>query len=78
MVAFVFIFLLQRQLFFLIAKQSQSSSVFSYAVKIPLARSRAPEKLPKREVALFEAKPSLQHPGSFEERRASRLRRDKT
>jgi hypothetical protein len=46
---------------------------FSYAVKIPLARRRAPERLPKKGFALFEAKPSLQSPGSIEERRASRL-----
>jgi hypothetical protein len=46
--------------------------------KIPLARSRAPERLPKKGFALFEAKPSLQSPGSIEERRASRPRRDKT
>jgi hypothetical protein len=37
------------------------------AVKIPLARSRAPERLPKKEFALFEAQPSLQTPGSIEE-----------
>jgi hypothetical protein len=47
------------------------------AVKIPLARSRAPERLPKKEFALFEAQPSLQTPGSIEERRVSRIRRDK-
>jgi hypothetical protein len=35
--------------------------------KIPLARSRAPQRLPKRGFALFEAKPSLQSPGSIEE-----------
>jgi hypothetical protein len=45
--------------------------------KFPLARSRAPERLPKKGFALFEAKPSLQSPGSIEERRVSRLRRDK-
>ena len=45
--------------------------------KFPLARSRAPERLPKRGFALFEAQPSLQSPGSIEEHRASRLRRDK-
>jgi hypothetical protein len=45
--------------------------------KFPLARSRAPERLPKRGFALFEAKPSLQSPGSIEEHRVSRLRRDK-
>jgi hypothetical protein len=37
------------------------------AVKIPLARSRAPERLPKKGFALFEAQPSLQSPGSIEE-----------
>jgi hypothetical protein len=42
-----------------------------------LARSRAPERLPKKGFALFEAKPSLQSPGSIEERRDSRQRRDK-
>jgi len=42
-----------------------------------LSRSRAPQRLPKRRFALFEAKPSLQSPGSIEEHRASRLRRDK-
>jgi hypothetical protein len=42
-----------------------------------LSRSRAPERLPKKGFALFEAKPSLQSPGSIEEHRASRLRRDK-
>jgi hypothetical protein len=47
------------------------------AVKIPLARSRAPERLPEKGFALFEAKPSLQSPGSIEEHRVSRLRRDK-
>ena len=51
--------------------------LFSDAVKIPLARSRAPERLPKKGFALFEAKPSLQSPGSIEEHRASRQRRDK-
>jgi hypothetical protein len=45
--------------------------------KFPLARSRAPERLPKRGFALFEAQPSLQSPGSIEEHRESRLRRDK-
>ena len=45
--------------------------------KIPLARRRAPERLPKRGFALFEAKPSLQSPGSIEEHRESRQRRDK-
>ena len=45
--------------------------------KFPLARSRAPERLPKRGFALFEAKPSLQSPGSIEEHRDSRQRRDK-
>jgi len=39
------------------------------AVKIPLARSRAPERLPKKGFALFEAQPSLQSPGSIEEHR---------
>ena len=43
----------------------------------PLSRSRAQERLPKRGFALFEAKPSLQSPGSSEEHRASRHRRDK-
>jgi hypothetical protein len=42
-----------------------------------LARRRAPERLPKKGFALFEAQPSLQSPGSIEEHRASRLRRDK-
>jgi len=42
-----------------------------------LARSRAPERLPKKCFALFEAQPSLQSPGSIEEHRASRLWRDK-
>jgi hypothetical protein len=42
-----------------------------------LSRSRAPERLPKKEFALFEAKPSLQTPGSIEEHRVSRQRRDK-
>jgi hypothetical protein len=41
--------------------------LFSYAVKIPLARSRAPERLPKKGFALFErsefAKPR-QHRGA--------------
>jgi hypothetical protein len=37
--------------------------VITNAVKIPLARSRAPERLPKKGFALFEAKPSLQAPG---------------
>jgi hypothetical protein len=37
------------------------------AVQIPLARSRAPERLPKKGFALFEAQPSLQSPGSIEE-----------
>jgi len=32
-----------------------------------LSRSRAPERLPKKGFALFEAKPSLQSPGSIEE-----------
>jgi len=45
--------------------------------KIPLARSRAPERLPKKGFALFEAQPSLQSPGSIEEHRESRPRRDK-
>jgi len=45
--------------------------------RLPLARSRAPERLPKRGFALFEAKPSLQSPGSIEEHRASRPWRDK-
>jgi hypothetical protein len=45
--------------------------------EFPLARSRAPERLPKRGFALFEAQPSLQSPGSIEEHRVSRLRRDK-
>jgi len=45
--------------------------------EIPLARSRASERLPKRGFALFEAKPSLQRPGSIEEHRESRQRRDK-
>ena len=44
---------------------------------LPLPRSRAPERLPKRELALFEPKPSLQAPGSIEEHRVSRQRRDK-
>jgi len=57
--------------------RSSIGSVFSYAVKTPLSRSRAPERLPKKGFALFEAQPSLQSPGSIEERRASRLRRDK-
>jgi hypothetical protein len=35
--------------------------------RLPLARSRAPERLPKRGFALFERKPSLQSPGSIEE-----------
>jgi len=35
--------------------------------KIPLARRRAPQRLPKKGFALFEAKPSLQSPGSIEE-----------
>jgi hypothetical protein len=42
-----------------------------------LPRSRAPQRLPKKGFALFEAQPSLQSPGSIEEHRASRLRRDK-
>ena len=42
-----------------------------------MTRSRAPERLPKKGFALFEAKPSLQSPGSIEERRVSRLWRDK-
>jgi len=45
--------------------------------EFPLARRRAPQRLPKRGFALFEAKPSLQSPGSIEEHRVSRLRRDK-
>jgi hypothetical protein len=56
---------------------SNLNEVFSYAVKTPLSRRRAPERLPKKGFALFEAKPSLQSPGSIEEHRASRLRRDK-
>jgi hypothetical protein len=32
-----------------------------------LSRRRAPERLPKKGFALFEAKPSLQSPGSIEE-----------
>jgi hypothetical protein len=43
----------------------------------PLSRRRAPERLPKKGFALFEAKPSLQSPGSIEEHRESRPRRDK-
>jgi hypothetical protein len=46
-------------------------------LKIPLARRRAPERLPKKGFALSEAQPSLQSPGSIEEHRVSRLRRDK-
>ena len=42
-----------------------------------MARNRAPERLPKKGFALFEAKPSLQSPGSIEEHRDSRPRRDK-
>jgi hypothetical protein len=42
-----------------------------------LSRSRAPQRLPKKGFALFEAQPSLQSPGSIEEHRASRQRRDK-
>jgi hypothetical protein len=42
-----------------------------------LSRRRAPERLPKKGFALFEAQPSLQSPTSIEEHRASRLRRDK-
>jgi len=42
-----------------------------------LSRSRAPQSLPKKGFALFEAQPSLQSPGSIEEHRASRQRRDK-
>jgi hypothetical protein len=42
-----------------------------------LSRSRAPQRLPKKGFALFEAQPSLQSPGSIKEHRASRLRRDK-
>jgi hypothetical protein len=61
----------------LLPKQSQSKSFVSYVVKIPLARSRAPERLPKKGFALFEAQPSLQSHGSIEEHRASRPRRDK-
>jgi hypothetical protein len=38
-----------------------------------LARRRAPEKLPKKGFALFEAQPSLQSSGSIEEHRESRL-----
>ena len=45
--------------------------------KFPLARSRAPERLPKKGFALFEAQLSLQSPGSIEEHRVSRQRRDK-
>jgi hypothetical protein len=37
-----------------------------------LSRSRAPQRLPKKGFALFEAQPSLQSPGSIEEYRASR------
>jgi hypothetical protein len=51
--------------------------LFSDAVKIPLVRRRAPERLPKKGFALFEAQPSLQSPGRIEEHRASRPRRDK-
>ena len=47
--------------------------LMSYGVLFnPLARCRAPEKLPKKEFALFELPQgaSLQTPASFEERRA--------
>jgi hypothetical protein len=48
----------------------RSGSPLQGALKKPLARSRAPEKLPKKEFALFEpAGASLQTPGSFEEGR---------
>ncbi|MBU4274022.1 MAG: hypothetical protein KKA28_19495 [Planctomycetes bacterium] len=42
-----------------------------------MSRSRAPQGLPKKGFALFEAQPSLQSPGSIEEHRESRQRRDK-
>jgi hypothetical protein len=42
-----------------------------------LPHSRAPQRLPKKGFALFEAQPSLQSPGSIEEHRAPRLQRGK-
>ncbi len=37
------------------------------ALPPPLSRRRAPQRLPKKGFALFEAQPSLQSPGSIEE-----------
>jgi hypothetical protein len=44
--------------------------------RLPLARCRAPQRLPKRDLHCLSAA-SLQSPGSIEEHRVSRLRRDK-
>jgi len=42
----------------------------------PIVTQPSTGEAAEKDFALSEAKPSLQNPGSFEERRASRLRRD--
>ena len=56
---------------------SNLSQVLYICSQNPIGTQPSTGEAAEKGFALFEAKPSLQSPGSIEERRASRLRRDK-